>query len=109
MQRRGFRIRFRQVAIERTFDQLLPRDEIRFDVHDSGRSMLAIEACARLIIQHRASRIQHRDSCVLRVSEIFRRLSGGDGLGAHGEERAHEKDRRAPDLGVSEAFAVNPR
>ncbi len=40
VQGRGFRIRFRQVAIERAFDQLLARDEIGFDVHNPECSML---------------------------------------------------------------------
>src|SRR6266496_4441332 len=66
VQGRGFRVRFRQVAIERAFDQLLARDEIRFDVHGSVRSMLDPGCCARLIIQYRALRIQHRVSDAMR-------------------------------------------
>jgi hypothetical protein len=39
VQGRGFRIRFWQVAIKCALDQFLARDEIRFDVHGSARSM----------------------------------------------------------------------
>lgn len=60
VQRRGFRNRFRQVAVERALDQFLARDEICFDVHDSECSLLALARYAGLIIRHRASRIQHR-------------------------------------------------
>jgi hypothetical protein len=60
MQGRGFRIRLRQVTVERAFDQLLARDEMRFDVHGSECLMLATGRSAPLIIQHRAFRIQHR-------------------------------------------------
>ena len=71
VQRRGFRSRFRQVTIERALDQLLARDEIRFDVHVCECSMLATGRCAGLIIQHRASRIQHWKFDVL----LFQRFS----------------------------------
>lgn len=40
--------------------------------------------------------------------QIFRGLDGLDRLRAHGQECANEKNGRAPDLSVSETFAVNP-
>src|SRR5439155_25219601 len=57
-------------------------------------------------------RVGKRSACTATprtVLEILRRLGCGDGLGAHGQERAEEQNGRAPDLGMSETFAVNPR
>src|SRR5262249_54078885 len=107
VQGRGFRIRFWQIAIKSVFDQLLARDEIGFDVHNP-RTMLDPGCYAR-----RLSNVELPESSIgvpaFCASKILRCFRGGDGLGAHGEERAEEKDGRAPDLGVSETFAVNPR
>src|SRR5262249_9558251 len=106
VQGRGFRIRSWQVAIKRVFDQLLASDEIGFDVH-SPRSMLNPGCYAR-----RLSNVELPESTIgvapFCASTIRRRFRGGDGLGAHGQERAEEKDGRAPDLGVSETFSINP-
>src|SRR4030095_12203570 len=60
------------------------------------------------------SSIQHRVSGTIRLKErqllleIFCGLRGRDGLRAHRQESAEEQNRGAPDLGVSETFAINP-
>ena len=41
--------------------------------------------------------------------KVFRRFGGGDGLGAHGEERADEQNCGAEQLGVGETFMKNDR